>query len=58
MDRVIEKKKWSAKRLMTIGGVIAIVTLIGASYVMTSGKSRLNVFTENNEGGKRSFVNE
>lgn len=46
MDRVIEKKKWSTKRLLTIGGIIAIIALIVASYVMTSGKSRLNVDTE------------
>jgi HlyD family secretion protein len=46
MDRVIEKKKWSTKRLLTIGGVLALVGLIGWSYKMTSGKSRLNVDTE------------
>ncbi len=46
MDRVIEKKKWSTKRLLSIGGVVALIALIGASYVMTSGKSRLNVDTE------------
>ncbi len=46
MDRVIEKKTWSTKRLLTIGGVVAIIALIFASYVMTSGKSRLNVDTE------------
>ena len=46
MDRVIAKKKWSTKRLLTIGGVLAIIGIIVTSYLMTSGKSRLNVDTE------------
>lgn len=46
MDKVIEKKKWSTKRLLTIAGVLGIIGLIGWSYTMTSGKSRLNVDTE------------
>jgi len=46
MDRVIEKKKWSTKRLLTIGGVVAVVALIVASYYFTSGKSKLNVDTD------------
>jgi HlyD family secretion protein len=43
VDRVIEKKRWSTKRLLTIGGITALVLLIAASYYFTSGKSRLNV---------------
>jgi HlyD family secretion protein len=46
MDRVIEKKKWSSKRILTIGGIVAVVVLIGASYYFTSGKSKLNVDTD------------
>ncbi|MEX6685942.1 HlyD family efflux transporter periplasmic adaptor subunit [Danxiaibacter flavus] len=46
MDRVIKKKKWTAKKLLTIGGVAALVLLLVASYYFTSGKSRLNVDTE------------
>ncbi len=46
MDRVIAKKKWSKKRLLTIGGITAVVLLIVSSYYFTSGKSRLNVDTE------------
>jgi HlyD family secretion protein len=46
VDRVIAKKKWSTKRILTIAGIVAIVGLITASYVFTSGKSRLNVDTE------------
>ena len=46
MDRVIAKKRWSKKRLLTIAAVIGLVSLAGASYYFTSGKSRLNVDTE------------
>ncbi len=43
MDRVIEKKKWSKKRILTIAGITAIILLIGASIYYTSGASKLNV---------------
>lgn len=46
MDRVIEKKKWSTKRILTIGGIAAVIALIVASYYFTSGKSKLNVDTD------------
>lgn len=46
MDRVIEKKKWSTRKILTIGGIAAIALLIAASYYFTSGKSKLNVDTE------------
>jgi HlyD family secretion protein len=46
MDRVIEKKKWNTKRILTIAGIAAIVGLIAASVYFTSGKSKLNVDTE------------
>ncbi|MBD0331405.1 MAG: HlyD family efflux transporter periplasmic adaptor subunit [Chitinophagaceae bacterium] len=46
MDRVIAKKKWSKKRILTIAGIAAIVFLIAASIYFTSGKSRLNVDVE------------
>ncbi len=46
MDRVIEKKRWNTKRILTISFITAIVLLIGGSYYFTSGKSRLNVDTE------------
>jgi len=46
MDRVIEKKKWSSKRILTIVGIAAVVALIAASYYFTSGKSKLNVDTD------------
>ena len=46
MDRVIAKKKWSKKRILTIAGITGIVGLAAASYYFTSGKTRLNVDTE------------
>jgi len=46
VDRVIPKKTWTTKRLMTIGGISALVLLIAGSFYFTSGKSKLNVDTE------------
>lgn len=46
MDRVIAKKTWTTKRILTIGGILAIAGLIAASIYYTSGNSRLNVDTE------------
>jgi HlyD family secretion protein len=46
VDRVIQKKTWTQKRILTIAGIVAIIILIGGSYYFTSGKSRLNVDTE------------
>ena len=43
MDRVIAKKRWTTKKLLTIGGIAGVILLIAASYFFTSGKSRLNV---------------
>ena len=46
MDRIIEKKTWSRKRILTIAGIVALVALIAASIYLTSGKSKLNVDPE------------
>lgn len=46
MDRVIQKKKWSTKRILTIAGIAAIVLLITGSIYFTSGGNKLNVDTE------------
>jgi HlyD family secretion protein len=46
VDRIIEKRIWTKKRILTIIGITALVGLIGASYYFTSGKSRLNVDKE------------
>lgn len=46
MDRVIPKKTWTTKRLMTIGGISALVFLIVGSFYVGRGKSALNVDLE------------
>lgn len=46
MDRVITKKRWSQKRILTIAGIAAMVALLLGSWYFTSGKSRLNVDAE------------
>lgn len=46
MDRVIEKKFWNGKRIMVIGGTVALVSLLVASVYFSSGKSKLNVITD------------
>src|SRR6478609_4917764 len=46
MDRVIEKKKWTTRKLMTIALVTGILVLVSASIYFTSGPSKLNVDTE------------
>ena len=46
VDRIIEKKTWNTKRLLTIGGITAIVLLIAGAIYSTSGKSKLDVDTE------------
>jgi len=46
VDRVIKKRKWGKKRILTIVAIFGIVGLAAASYYFTSGKSRLNVDTE------------
>lgn len=43
MDRKIEKKKWNQKRILTIVGVVLLVTLISASLFFASGNNSLNV---------------
>ncbi|MBS1738386.1 MAG: efflux RND transporter periplasmic adaptor subunit [Bacteroidetes bacterium] len=46
MDRVIEKKKWNKKRILTLTGIVALIVLIVASFYFSSGKSKLNVDTD------------
>jgi HlyD family secretion protein len=46
VDIVRKKKTWTTKRILTIGGILALVFLIGGSFYFTSGKSKLNVDLE------------
>jgi len=46
VDRVVKKKRWNRKRILTITGIAALVLLIVLSYLYTSGKSKLNVDLE------------
>jgi len=46
VDRIIEKKKWTVKKILTIVGVGALVILIVVAYLTTIGKSKLNVEME------------
>lgn len=46
VDRQITKKKWGAKRVATVVGVIALTGLLVGSFYYSSGKSKLNVDTE------------
>ena len=46
MDRVIPKSRWNKKRILTIAGIVGVVGLVVVSYVLTSGKSKLNVDAE------------
>lgn len=46
MDRVIAKKKWSKKRILTIVGIVALAALIISSYYFTAGGNKLNVETD------------
>jgi HlyD family secretion protein len=46
VDRVIAKKKWSKKRILTIVGIVALIALIGGAVYSTSGPSKLSVETD------------
>ena len=46
VDIIRPKKRFSTKRILMFGGILAILLLIFGSYYFTSGKSRLNVDIE------------
>ncbi len=46
MDRKIEKKFWTTKRILTYLGIVGILALMWFAYQQTSGKPRLNVQAE------------
>jgi len=62
MDRPIEKKKWTTKRIMLIGGITFFVLLVVFIVFSTFGKSRLNVegermtIAEVKQGAFREFI--
>jgi HlyD family secretion protein len=46
VDRVIAKKTWSKKRILTIAAVLGVLGLGATSYYLASGKRKLNVDIE------------
>jgi HlyD family secretion protein len=46
VDKKIEKKFWTTRRILTYVGIVAILALIWFAYQQTSGKPRLNVQAE------------
>jgi HlyD family secretion protein len=46
VDRKIEKKKWTQKKILTIAGIAGLILLIAGSLYFTSGKAKLNVDAE------------
>ena len=58
MDKVIEKKTWTTKRVLAILGVLGLMGLVVGSYFATTGNRKLNVNTERisiSEIKKRTF---
>jgi len=43
MDKILEKKKWTTKKVLYLSGGIALIFLIAFSIISTTGKSKLNV---------------
>jgi HlyD family secretion protein len=62
MDKVIEKKKWTGRKIITASGVCAVTLLITGSYYFTAGKARLKVdperltISEVTKGPFREFI--
>jgi len=46
VDRAIEQKTWTRKKILTIAGIVALAALIAGSIYYASGGSRLNVDKE------------
>jgi HlyD family secretion protein len=46
LDRKIEQKKWSKKKIMLIAGIAGLIALIVASIYATTGNNKLNVEAE------------
>ncbi len=43
MDRILPKKTWTSKRILLLSLIIGVISLIGAAFYLTSGKTKLNV---------------
>jgi len=43
MDKILEKKKWTTKKVLYLSGGLALIFLIAFSIISTTGKSKLNV---------------
>jgi len=62
MDRVIPKKKWTVKKILTIAGILACLLLVIGSIYYTSGGTKLNVdaeritISEVKKGSFREFI--
>ena len=46
MDRIVPKKKWPRKKILTIAGIAALVVLAASSVYFSSGKRKVNVDPE------------
>jgi len=46
VDRIIEKKTWNRKRILTIVGILVLVVIIAGAIYTAGGKSKLDVDTE------------
>ncbi|MGJ1432131.1 efflux RND transporter periplasmic adaptor subunit [Sphingobacterium spiritivorum] len=46
MDKVIQKKTWTSKKLLMLAGIFLLIFLIGFSVYLIRGKSNLNVKAE------------
>ena len=46
MDRIVPKKKWTQKKILTIAGIAALVLLAASSIYFSNGKRKVNVDAE------------
>lgn len=46
MDIILPKKRWTKKKVLTYAGIVALLALIGSSYYLTSGRTKLYVEAE------------
>jgi HlyD family secretion protein len=62
VDRVIEKKKWTKKRIYAILGILLLASLVAGAVYYSGGKAKLNVETDRitvsevSKGNFREFI--